>query len=59
MTDADMRTINTYIDFLHAYQSQFPESLIVLIGCRKDKGNTFGTSLITASDSLQDNGLER
>jgi len=26
----------------------------VLIGCRSDKGNTFGVNLITASDTLQD-----
>ena len=50
ISEVDMRTINTYIDFLHAYQSSYPESLIVLIGCRKDKGNTFGANLITASD---------
>ena len=49
-----MITINTYIDFLHAYQSSYPDSLIVLIGDRKDKGNTFGTSLIVSSDSLQE-----
>ena len=47
-----MHKINIYIDFLHAYQSTYPESLIILIGCRKDKGNAFGTNLITASDSL-------
>ena len=47
-----MTTINTYVDFLHAYQNSYPESLIVVIGCRKDKGNTFGTNLIAASDSL-------
>lgn len=54
MTESDMITINTYIDFLHAYQNQFPDSMIVLIGDRKDKGNTFGTNLITVSDALQD-----
>ena len=57
LTDGEMTTINIYIDFLHASQTQYPESLIVLIGCRKDKGNTFGVNLISASDSLQDDQI--
>ena len=59
MTDQELDTIDTYIDFLHAYQSSYPESLIVIIGDRKDKGNTFGNCLIHVSDSLQDGQMIR
>lgn len=45
-SEAHMDAITTYNDFLHAYQSQYPESLIVLIGSRQDKGNSFGTNII-------------
>jgi hypothetical protein len=33
--------------------------LIVLIGCRNDKGNTFGVNLLAVSDSLQDEQMIR
>ena len=45
----DLKVAQTYIDFIGTYQEVYPENLIVLIGDRNDKGNSFGVNLIQAS----------
>ena len=51
VSDCDRRIVQVYLDFLKAYQENFPESFIVLIGDREDKGNSFGVNVIMQSDS--------
>ena len=50
LSDWDRRIVQVYLDFLKAYQENYPGSFIVLIGDREDKGNAFGANIIMQSE---------
>ena len=40
-----------YLDFLKAYQENYPGSFIVLVGDREEKGDVFGSNIIMQSET--------
>ena len=50
LSDWDRRIVQVYLDFLKAYQENYPDSFIVLIGDHEDKGNAFGVNIIMQSE---------
>ena len=51
LSDCDRRVVQVYLEFLKAYQENYPSSFIVLVGDREEKGDAFGSNVIMQSEA--------